>query len=371
MKKKINLILTLVFLLLSLYGCNNDNSTDTKPGLTNPVNSGVSDLASSKLEIYFLDIGQGDCTILTCGGQTMLIDAGENDKGGDVTAYLKSMNINTLDIVVGTHNDSDHIGGLDVCLYHFDCKNVILSKYAKDNKTYDDVVQICKNKNYKIQYPDAGTVYNLGDATVTILSNPDYKANSANDSSISLLVTHHNNTFLFTGDSEEAAEYELLKNNSLSSVDVLQVGHHGSKSSTTDEFLDTVSPTYAIISCGENNSYGHPHAETLNKLRASSVKMFRTDKQGVIFVESDGRELKWNTSESDDWTPGEATLSSTNNSSTGNIVLTYILNTNTKKIHLEDCEHAQSIKDKNKETTTENIDTLIEKGYSRCKSCNP
>jgi competence protein ComEC len=265
------------------------------------------DNSISDLEVHFLDVGQGDCIFLTCDNQSMLIDAGDNTKGSTVAAYLKNQGIKTLEIVVGSHNDADHIGGLDVVLYQFDCKNVILSKFAKDSKTYDDVIQTCKNKNYKIQYPERGTEYTLGDAKVTILSDPNYDADSANNSSVSLLVTHQNNTFLFTGDSEEDAESELLKLNDFSTidVDVLKVGHHGSKSSTSEEFLSAVSPFYAVISCGEDNSYKHPHSATLNALRGAYVTMFRTDKQGTIVATSDGDSIAWNTPKSEDWTPGE------------------------------------------------------------------
>ena len=315
-KRFIHVTFTYFCISMILYGCSSDaidfiggiatdenhtqTETESKTNATDTTNA-------LDLNVHFIDVGQGDCTLLTCGDQTMLIDAGDNNKGSTIATYLKKNGIKTLDIVVGTHNDADHVGGLDVILYQFDCKNVILSKFAKDNKTYDDVIQTCKNKNYKIQYPEQGTEYTLGDAKVTILSDPNYKADSANNSSISLLVTHYDNAFLFTGDSEEEAELELLKNNNFAdmNIEVLKVGHHGSKTSTSEDFLKSVNPTYAVISCGEDNSYKHPHAATLNAIRGSHISMFRTDKQGTIVATSNGTDIAWNMSESNDWTAGE------------------------------------------------------------------
>lgn len=255
------------------------------------------------LTVHFLDIGQGDCTLLTQGEHAMLIDAGDNDQGTKVQSYLEYLGISSLDYLVLTHPDADHIGGADVVIYKFDCNTILMPERKTDTRTYDDVIQAMKSKDYTAIHPEVGDSYAFGESSFTILS-PARNYEDSNDCSIVLRLTHGGNTFLFTGDAEEEAENDMLASGMDLSADVLKVGHHGSHTSTSDAFLDAVSPTYAVISCETGNSYGHPHAETLNKLRAAGVQLFRTDDQGTITVTSDGSTLTWNTSPSDDWVSG-------------------------------------------------------------------
>ncbi len=312
-RKFLLLILICISMLLSTLGCSLDISTD-EINVTNDTTSvtySSSDLSISPLKITFIDVGQGDCTLFECDNQYMLIDAGDNNKGSTIKTYLQKQNIDTLDIVIGTHPDSDHIGGLDVVLYNFDCKNVILSKKEKDTRTYDDVITTCKQKNYKIQYPEIGTEYTLGDTKVVIISDNTKTYSSANDSSVCVLVIHGDNRFLFTGDCEELAEKDLLKSNlvksnvDFSNIDLYKVAHHGSKTSSSDKFFELVNPKYAVISCGEGNSYGHPHATTINKLLFGNIETYRTDEQGTIIATSDGKQITFNMSPSTSWQVGE------------------------------------------------------------------
>lgn len=258
---------------------------------------------SGTLEVHYIDIGQGDCTLIKCGDNAMLIDAGENDKGVQVQAYLESQGIETLDYVIGTHPDSDHIGGLDVIIYKFDCKTILMPDKEKDTKTYRDVLSAMKSKNYKNTLPEVGKEYALGEATFTIIApNGDYE--SANDSSIGLLLKYGETTFLFTGDAEEA-EADIVNNGINIDCDVYHAGHHGSKTSSSEELLNAASPAYVVISCGEDNSYGHPHAQALNSFRYRGMKVFRTDEQGTIVATTDGVNITWNCSPSDSWKAGE------------------------------------------------------------------
>ena len=234
----------------------------------------------------------------------MLIDAGENDKGTAVQLYLKKQGVDQLDYLVLTHTDSDHIGGADVIISKFDIGQIFLSDFKKDNKTYRDLRNSMKYKNMTFSTPEVGAEYELGDAVITFLA-PNDTYEDPNNSSIALIVDYGDNSFLFSGDCEEEAEKDMLENGWNLDVDVYQVGHHGSKSSSSEEFLDAMSPAYAVISCAEGNSYGHPHARTLNNLRARYIKVFRTDEQGSIVAYSDGETLTWNCSPSESWQSGE------------------------------------------------------------------
>jgi len=258
----------------------------------------------SELEIHFIDVGQGDATLIMCDGEAMLIDAGENDKGTQVQLYLNKRNVKQLKYVIGTHPDADHIGGLDVILYKFACDMVIMPDVKADTATYRDVITSMQEKNINNTLPEIGDVYELGGATFTIVGPVD-TYDDRNNSSVSILLEHGENTFLFTGDAEEEAEEDIANLDISIDADVYHVGHHGSSSSSTIHFLNEVTPEYAVISCGEGNSYGHPHAETLNSLRIMGVKLFRTDEQGSIVVTSDGNTLSWNCAPTESWQVGE------------------------------------------------------------------
>lgn len=329
---------------------------------------------SENLTVHFLDIGQGDCTVLTQGGHAMLIDAGDNDKGTAVQAYLNYLGIETLDYAILTHPDADHIGGADVVLYKFDCDTILMPDVEVDTRTYDDVIQAMKSRGYTATHPQVGDTYSFGDAAFTVLS-PSRSYSDNNNNSIVIRLTHGENTFLFTGDAEEEAEADMLTQGLDVQADVLKVGHHGSSTSTSDEFLEAVSPSCAVISCGEGNKYGHPHAETMNKLRQMGITVYRTDEQGTITATSDGTSLTWNMSPSDSWLTGEATgsvalsLQDGTAGSTQNTV--YVLNTNTMKFHLPDCSSVPDISDSNKEESSLSREELMEAGYEPCGRCKP
>ena len=335
------------------------------------------------LEVHYIDVGQGDATLIKCGSHAMLIDGGNNNKGTTVQLYLKKQGVESLDYVIGTHPDADHIGGLDVIVYKYNCDTVIMPDYEKDTKTYQELVDVIHDKNMKITYPVVGEQYALGEAKFTIIApNSNSYGGNANDYSVAILLEYGKNRFLFTGDAEEASEAEMLTNGIDISADVYKVAHHGSRSASTQEFLNAVHPKYAVISCGEGNSYGHPHAEVLNRLRSMGVEVFRTDEQGSIIASSDGENITWNCSATDSWQSGEQTESDRENSedeNSGNAIsdavtseqTTYVLNTNTKKFHRETCGSVSQIKEENFQKVQMNREELEQSGYSPCKNCNP
>lgn len=268
------------------------------------------------MEVHFLDVGQGDCTLVTCDGHAMLIDAGDDTKGTAIQNYLKKQKIKSLDYLILTHPDTDHIGGAPVIITKFEIAKVFVSNFEKDNSTYRKLIQALDDNNLKGSTPAVKSKYKLGTAEFTILA-PNDTYNAPNDSSIALLLKNGKNSFLFTGDAEATAEMDILANGIDISADVYKVGHHGSRSSTSKKFFKAVDPDYAVISCGEGNSYGHPHAETLNTLRTNGVSVYRTDEEGAIIATADGKAISFNVPASETWKAGEPTGSSAKNSASG------------------------------------------------------
>ncbi len=301
----------IIALILLLTGCMTAGSKEKEQPDTTTVNKyTVSDKASEgqltdKLTVHFLDVGQGDCVLITCGEHAMLIDAGDNSMGTTVELYLRKQNIKKLDYVIGTHPDADHIGGMDVIIYKFDCDTIILPDFEKNTAAYRDVIDTINNKNYKITRPAAGKTYSLGQSEFTVISPvSDNYGDNANNYSVGIRLTYGDTSFLLAGDAEEEAEEDMLDSGQELKADVFKASHHGSRTSNTEEFLEAVNPKYAVISCGENNKYGHPHAQTLNTLRAMGIKVFRTDEQGAVIIKSDGKELTFNCSPSESWKAG-------------------------------------------------------------------
>ena len=330
----------------------------------------------SGIEVHFIDAGQGDATLIKTGNHAMLIDAGCEDGGTKLQMYLTKQGVEELDYLILTHPDSDHIGGADVIISKFDCGMVLMPDLKKNTSSYRDVQSALKYKSYDSIAPEVGDTYELGEAKFTILA-PCKSYEDANNNSIALILKYGNSSFLFTGDAEEEAERDILNNGISIKADVYKAGHHGSKSSSSEEFVDVVSPKYAVISCGEDNDYGHPHAQTLNTFRSRGIEVFRTDEQGSIIASSDGSKITWNAAPSDTWQAGEPTkgnsesetvAKTTKETSSGQY---YILNTNTYKFHRPDCKSVRKMAEKNKETSTASRDDIISQGYSPCKNCNP
>ena len=259
----------------------------------------------STMEVHFIDVGQGDATLIESDGHYMLIDAGNNDKGTALQLYLQKQGVEKLDYLVLTHSDADHIGGADVIVTKYDVDNVFFGDFEKENKTYEDLMAALEYKNLTYSTPKVGSEYVLGNAAFTIVA-PNRVYEDANNSSIALVLTDGDITFLFTGDCEAEAENDILANGLNIDCDVYKLGHHGSRTSSIKAFLEAVTPTYGVISCGEGNDYGHPHAEPLNNLRSMGVQIFRTDEQGSIIAYSDGSEITWNCAPSDSWQVGES-----------------------------------------------------------------
>lgn len=326
---------------------------------------------AAKMEVHFIDVGQGDATLIMCDGHSMLIDAGDYSKGTAIQNYLQKQQVKRLDYLILTHPDSDHIGGAPVIITKFAIDKVFVSDYEKDNKTYQKLIQALDNKRLKYTTPEVGTQYSLGTAKITILA-PNDTYDDPNNASIALMLQNGTNRFLFTGDAEETAEQDMLAAGFDLSADVYKAGHHGSRTSTSQEFFEEVSPSCAVISCGEDNSYGHPHAETLNTFRTNGVKVYRTDEDGTIIATSDGKEITFNVPASETWKAGEpsgnGSVWSASDQKTQKTEITYVLNTKTKKFHKPSCS---SLPTTNRKDSLESRESIIAQGYEPCKRCNP
>ncbi|MDR1700199.1 MAG: MBL fold metallo-hydrolase, partial [Lachnoclostridium sp.] len=203
---------------------------------------------------------------------------------------------------------------------------------------------------------------------------------NANNASVGIVLSHGNNQFIFTGDAEEESEYNMLRSNENIGADVYKVSHHGSKSATSIEFLDRVNPQYAVISCGDDNSYGHPHEQTLDRLHSKNISLFRTDEQGDIIASSDGTDITWNCQPSDLWTAGEGnrsdneSITQTTEQDQPNIIpadTTYVINTNTRKFHAPTCSSIKDMSAQNRLNSTQTREEIINQDYSPCGRCHP
>lgn len=261
---------------------------------------------SPELIVHFIDVGQGDCTLIESKGEYLLIDAGPDNMGTKIQKYLNDVGVSKIDYLILTHPDSDHIGSVDVIATKFDIGKIYMSSFIKDNKYYHDMLDAFANKNLKWGIPKEGDSFELGDAQVSIIHSKEYE--DPNNSSLCIKVTCGETSFLFAGDAESTAEKDMLDQDVDLSATVYHVSHHGSYTSSSEEFLKRVNPEYAVVSCAKDNEYDHPHQETLDKLRGQNVALFRTDLQGGITAYSDGKEIEWSISPVKEYQGGDSSL---------------------------------------------------------------
>ncbi|GIO30782.1 MULTISPECIES: ComEC/Rec2 family competence protein [Paenibacillus] len=242
-----------------------------------------------KLKVYFLDVGQGASQLLvTPSGKTMLIDAGNNDKEQVMLDYMKKYRISKLDVVIGTHPDADHIGGLDKVVDQIPVETIYMPKVQSNTKTFESLLTSIKKKGLKVKTAKAGISWDLDEQVHVDMLAPTRSYDDSNNMSAVVKVTYGHNSFLLTGDAEKESEKDMIASGADLRADVLLVGHHGSNSSTTLNFLKKVNPKYAVIQVGEGNTYGHPKSAILSRLQKQGVEIYRNDKQGTIEVASDG-----------------------------------------------------------------------------------
>ena len=247
--------------------------------------------SADTLSVSIIDVGQADCILLTLNDKSMLIDAGNNDDYNIIHKYLEQQNVKKIDFLIGTHPHEDHIGSLDTVIKNYDIGKIYLPK-VKDSiipttKTYEDLLNAIKSKGYKAEAAKSGKNFEFSTASVDIIA-PVEEYSDLNNYSVVLKVSYGNTVFLFMGDAEEKSEKDIIKSGVDLKADFIKLGHHGSNTSSSAAFLRAVSPKFAAISCGKNNTYGHPAKKILDKLDEQSIPYRRTDVDGTLKYVSDG-----------------------------------------------------------------------------------
>ena len=273
MKKKYTVILTIIFMILA--------------GAFELFQGTVAITPSEDLKVHFLDVGQGDSIFIELPtNETILIDASIKDASNKIINYLREENVSKIDYVFATHPHSDHIGGMSAVIKAFDIGQIYMPKAVTTTKTYENLLLTIKDKNLKIKAAKAGnTIIDTDDLKLVVLAPNQDSYESLNNYSIVLKLTYKEKSFLFMGDAETLSEKEITGD---VQADVLKVGHHGSRTSTNQAFLNKVNPSYAVISVGLNNDYKHPHQEVIDRLEKKNIKIYRTDQNGDIIFTTDG-----------------------------------------------------------------------------------
>ena len=286
-----SIITILILIVMAVVGANSDGlyssqaqnveQVDNLENVTIHTGDGVISKIPNdgNLRVYCLDVGQGDSILVVHNNKTMLIDASTNQMGSKVVEYLKNLGITKIDYLIGTHPHEDHIGGLDNVIKNFEIGKFYMPKKQANTKTFEDVLDAASSKKLKISSPSIGDKFNVGDAECEVMSIKN-EADNLNDCSIVIQMSYDGVKYLFTGDMES----EIESSRTWNEVDILKVGHHGSKTSSSKSFLNQTKPKVALISCGTGNDYGHPHDAAVKRLENIGAKIYRTDEEQTIMV---------------------------------------------------------------------------------------
>ena len=390
-----------------------ETEPETEPGTDSTVIEETADSENVsedyELMVRFIDVGQGDASLITCNGHSMLIDGGRSSSSDKIYTILKDAGIKYLDYIVATHPEADHIGGLAGALNYATVGTAFSPVTEAEGEAFQNFKKYLDKQDAGITVPEAGQQYELGAAVFTILG-PLTISDSNNNNSIVIKLTCGDTSFLFTGDAEEKEEQDILLSGADLSSAVLKVGHHGSSTSTGNAWLNAVSSHYAVISCGKENEYGHPTEEVLNRLKERNVTVLRTDLQGDVIFRKENGERLWcmveKNVDADVFAAGSVkvpetdaqvvtsevlpvapiiadgsassgtvnrnnTITNEENASTAPADTDYVVNTNTGKFHYPDCKSVKRMKEKNKTYFTGDRQELINKGYTPCGNCHP
>ena len=337
------------------------------------------------MAVHFIDVGQGLAILVQSGGENLLYDGGNRSHADEVVQYLKNQQVETINYMISSHYDEDHLGGLVKCLDTFEVEHVLGSDYVHTSDLFNTFMNTATAHAIIVEYPSVGDTYEFGTGSFTVMA-PDGISQNSNDNSVVIRLVNGNNSFMFMGDAEETSEQDMISTGMNLDCDVLSLGHHGSASSTSWDLLEATSPSWAVISCGLNNTYGHPAAETMGKLSDMDIPVFRTDDQGTVIALSDGNTISWTQEPCNDYTSGsekQSTDSSADQSEqyTNDAAATesYAAETDTsdtqgrmvwisatgRKYHsIPDCGNMNPNK-----ATQETESQALSQGYEACKKC--
>lgn len=342
------------------------------------------------LKVHFINVGQGDSTLIqTPEGNTLLIDGGPKESASNLVSYLKKLGIDKINVVIATHPHEDHIGGLISVFNNFIVDNVIDSGVSHTTQTYKNYLSTIQAKNINFINWSLGQVFDIGNGVSFKIVGPVTKSSSdLNNSSIVIYLTYGDTSFLFAGDAESKEEGQILSSGANIDADILKVGHHGSDSSCTSKFLNTVSPEIAIISCGIPNSYGHPNDITLKNLTNIGAAIYRTDLTGNVIIEDNasnltvalGSQYKYVATQTIETTkPAETVVETTTPETTATETTApetpaqsgeYVGSINSDVFHYPNCSYVNSIHPENI-IWFSSRDDAIAHGYRPCKRCKP
>lgn len=320
------------------------------------------DITDSELVVNYIDVGQADSIFIkTPEGKNMLIDAGETKKGA-VVDFLNKNNVKKIDAVIATHPHSDHISEMDSVIENYEITNFYMPKVMHTTKSFENMIDALESKNVNVIEAKAGVTIDIDkNLKCDILAPCKNNYEDLNDWSAVLKITYGENSFLFTGDATEISERDIINNKSDIKADVLKIGHHGSRTSTSDEFLEFVNPKYTVISAEEGNDYGHPHKETMERLK--DINTYITFNTGTVTAISDGKNINIKT-EKENNNNKENNL----NDNTENLNLSYIGNGKSKKYHKSDCS---SLPGKKNQVILNSKSEAESMGYTPCGVCRP
>lgn len=324
-------------------------------------------IGAEGLTVWFVDVGQGDCVVITDGEVSLLVDAGGNADGEAVAAFLRGQGIEHVAYAVGTHPHEDHIGGMDRVLDAVSVGVLLVPDAQSDTKTYLDVLAAAERNGTTVERVQPETVYRLGSYTMTILG-PVRQYENMNDNSVVARVDYGGTSFLLTGDIEEAAEKDILSMGYDVECTVLKAPHHGSETSSSYVFLRAIYPEIVAIQCGEGNSYGHPHDGPLSRYRDVGATVYRNDLLGTIRMTSDGAAVTVD-AQGEQSAVTRAPREADGLAQGGEIILQqYVGNKNSKKFHLPDCS---SLPAEQNRVSLDSRAEAIGAGYEPCGVCKP
>ena len=266
---------------------NNSKKVNLKDNINNSKFTDV-DLNNEDFNILFMYVGQADSTLIKYKNKTMLIDAGNNEDGKNIVKFLKDKGISKLDYIVGTHYDEDHIGGLDDIIENFDIGKFYLSNGGELGPNYYNLEKAAKKKNLAITIPKVGDKIDFGDVNMEVMAASKFDGKNDNNASVVIQAKYGSRKYLFMGDLEKQEEAKRKWNE----VDVLKAGHHGSNTSSTQEFLNQVKPKYVFVSAGKNNKYRLPNVKAMERIEKTGAKIFRTDvNESSFWLTSNGNDI--------------------------------------------------------------------------------
>lgn len=367
--KKIRTILITLCVLLCLAGCSAGQNQANVSAPSSEAAAGDTKEVS-ELKVHFLDVGQGLSILVQSDGHFLLYDGGDRTASSFVVAYLKKQGVEKLDYLIASHYDADHLNGLVGALNVFETERILGPDYTADSRVFRSFISKTEELGKEIEHPKPGDTFRLGNASFEVLAPLSTGYTDVNDYSLVIRLENQMHSFLIMGDAETKSETELLAGNPNLSCDVISIGHHGSATSTTKELLLKASPNYAVINCGVDNTYEHPHPETLNKLKAANIPIYRTDLQGTIIATSIDGSLTFETEKDKKESPSDTGASVSEEPNTA-WEAAYILNRSSQKFHYPSCASVPKISEKNREASNLPRGELLEAGYTPCKICNP